>query len=249
MSLPFSFLVGLLIYLKIRNRKKRVKAETWTLSDGFLSIFMFLVFSLLASIWIFIPLSIIPGQIKIIFLQITAGVMTVLLFLFLVVKRKWSIKERFLIKKVPVRKLITWVLCSVLFIFLFDYCYDFVFSLLKIKKEQQFIVTIIPDKSMGILTKLFFISAVGFVIPLLEEIIFRGIFYQGLKSRLPVTVAILLSSSVFALFHLQPEALIPIFVLSMIITYSYEKTESILTPIAIHSLNNFIGIVIIIFFK
>lgn len=78
------------------------------------------------------------------------------------------------------------------------------------------------------------------IAPLAEELFFRGILQtvvlNMLKSR---WTAIMCASTVFAAIHFsQPHAIPALFVLSVIMGYSYERSGSLIPPIAIHALFN-----------
>ena len=139
-----------------------------------------------------------------------------------------------------------WIGGALIINFLFEYCYDFILGFFKVHKDPQVIVGIIPDASSGLFSILFFVFAIAIIIPVLEEIIFRVILYQGLKSKLPVSVAIIITSLVFAFIHVQLITLLPIFVMGFLLTYSYEKTQSLLIPVTIHCINNFLGVCLIL---
>ncbi len=74
--------------------------------------------------------------------------------------------------------------------------------------------------------------------PIAEELLFRGITY-GFFRRWGLVAGIILSTTVFALFHFQPPA-IPItqIIGGMVFCLAYEKEQSLLVPIIIHMLGN-----------
>ncbi len=89
---------------------------------------------------------------------------------------------------------------------------------------------------------------VGFVIPTViaapfaEEVFFRGFLFQGLRSKLGWNSAALLSSSIFALLHLQLAAMIPTFLLGYLFCFTFHKSNSIWPGIILHFLINSLGI-------
>jgi membrane protease YdiL (CAAX protease family) len=80
------------------------------------------------------------------------------------------------------------------------------------------------------------------VAPVVEEIVFRGFFFQGLREAYGSKKAILVSSLVFAAMHLQPEAFIPTFILGCTLAYVFDKANSIWPGALLHLLVNFLGI-------
>lgn len=88
---------------------------------------------------------------------------------------------------------------------------------------------------------LLFLLAV--VVPIGEEVFFRGLVYGGLRSRWGITVATLTSAAFFAAVHIQVIHGLPILVLGVILAVLYERSGSLLPPIVAHGLNNIIAVV------
>lgn len=78
----------------------------------------------------------------------------------------------------------------------------------------------------------------GFLIPCVEEVLFRLGIFKSLKKHMPLWGALLLSSVLFAVVHGEPLFFAPLIGLGFIFAYSYEKTSSLWVPIALHSFNN-----------
>ncbi len=82
--------------------------------------------------------------------------------------------------------------------------------------------------------------------PFVEEILARGFLFLGLKSRLPIVWAVIITSVIFAAGHLQfgsgaPllwAAAIDTFVLSLVLIYIRELSNSLWPPIGLHMLKN-----------
>lgn len=100
----------------------------------------------------------------------------------------------------------------------------------------------------GIQLTLTFISLVVLP-PIAEEVLFRGFLFEGLKKGMPVVVAGLLVSAIFASAHL-PEggskgplyvAAIDTFCLSVVLVYLKQKTKSLWPGIYLHGLKNLIA--------
>ncbi len=92
---------------------------------------------------------------------------------------------------------------------------------------------------------LVFISLV-LIPPVVEEILFRGFLYTGLKTKWHKWAAALVTSVVFAVAHLQFGSGAPLlwvaaidtFALSLVLVYLREKTGSLGAPIMLHMLKN-----------
>ena len=70
--------------------------------------------------------------------------------------------------------------------------------------------------------------------PLSEEIIFRGYIYPVVTRLLGMKFSVVFSAALFAAVHLNLHALLPLFLLGIILAVSYEMTGSLWMPIAIH---------------
>jgi membrane protease YdiL (CAAX protease family) len=79
----------------------------------------------------------------------------------------------------------------------------------------------------------------GILVPMAEELYFRGLIHDWLQSRFGFGLRILLSSLVFGLWHLPAVgAATSNLILGLILTVAYEKSRSIWLPIALHLINN-----------
>lgn len=72
-----------------------------------------------------------------------------------------------------------------------------------------------------------------------EELIFRGVIFQGLKEKFSSTTSILLSALLFALMHQNIQQFIYPFLLGCVLAFTFERTNNLLYPILIHFFNNF----------
>lgn len=82
------------------------------------------------------------------------------------------------------------------------------------------------------------------IVPMFEEMLFRGLFQTMLRSILAKPwLSIIISSILFAAAHANAEHWPALFVLSMCMGYAYEKSGSLLRPIFIHCLFNTISII------
>lgn len=80
--------------------------------------------------------------------------------------------------------------------------------------------------------------AIAIAAPIVEELLFRGFLQNALTKYVPVWGAILLSSFLFSLVHLQPYAIPGLMSLSIAFGYLYHRTGSLRTNILLHMANN-----------
>ena len=76
-----------------------------------------------------------------------------------------------------------------------------------------------------------------------EEIFFRGFVQKSFEYKQRPFTAILLTSLFFGLYHFNPYGLLPLIVLGMYLGFAVYKSNSIVVPIILHFLNNFIAII------
>lgn len=78
------------------------------------------------------------------------------------------------------------------------------------------------------------IICAGIIIPIVEEIIFRGLIFNRIKFQYNLTAAMLISSVVFGIYHGNIIQGIYATMLGVCLAYTYNKTKNILIPIFIH---------------
>jgi CAAX protease family protein len=102
----------------------------------------------------------------------------------------------------------------------------------------------IRDLDLSGFLVVFALGAIG--APLAEELYFRGyVFASYLREKGPI-VAYVVSGVVFAGLHMNREALLPIFILGMMLAWMYRRSKSIVPSITAHALNN--GLAFLIFY-
>ena len=81
------------------------------------------------------------------------------------------------------------------------------------------------------------ILTVAVAAPIFEELVFRGFMYSGFERSLGAVPAVLLTSAIFAMMHVQYNhyELLHIFVLGLVLAWARMRTQSLWTPIAMHA--------------
>lgn len=82
------------------------------------------------------------------------------------------------------------------------------------------------------------ILTVALIAPVLEEVIFRGVILKGLLNRYSPLKAIVVSSLLFGLVHLNPWQFVSAFGIGIIGGWIFWKTNNLILPIIIHISNN-----------
>lgn len=82
------------------------------------------------------------------------------------------------------------------------------------------------------------IIGIGFVCPICEELVMRGLVYMRMRQYVHVNYAILFSALLFALIHGNMVQGVYAFILGVVFAWFYEKYGSILAPILMHVIGN-----------
>ena len=90
--------------------------------------------------------------------------------------------------------------------------------------------------------------AIVVVAPASEEIIFRGLFFGAIEGRWGARVALIVSSILFAVAHVQPEHIVPIFSVGLALGWARWKTGSLGLPMLLHMLNNGLSLILLAWF-
>ena len=81
------------------------------------------------------------------------------------------------------------------------------------------------------------------LVPVSEEMLFRGIAYVALRDRLGKVRGLLLSAALFASLHGLVFHFIPLFLLGIGLGYLYERTRSLIPCIVVHLLINVVAMI------
>jgi membrane protease YdiL (CAAX protease family) len=84
------------------------------------------------------------------------------------------------------------------------------------------------------------------IAPIIEEILFRGLIYRVFKGILGPFFAAVLSSVLFSFVHLNLLSFPYLFIFGIILCVYYEKENTIIIPILIHSIFNLIMFTLIL---
>ena len=84
----------------------------------------------------------------------------------------------------------------------------------------------------------------GMLVPLAEELIFRGLIYTRIRKRIPAGAAIFFSALLFALFHGNVIQMVFAFPLALILAWLYERSGWFACPLAFHMGANLTAIVL-----
>ncbi len=120
-----------------------------------------------------------------------------------------------------------------------------VMTLFHLTPQPQAAVAVV-EKAIGLGKQISFGIAAIALVPLVEELLFRGILYPFLKRQTYRGVAIAVTSLLFAAIHLNLLTFVPLVVLALVLIAVYEKTDALLTPILTHAFFNAVNFFMLI---
>lgn len=91
-----------------------------------------------------------------------------------------------------------------------------------------------------------FSVAISILSPLSEELIFRRLLYNALRKSLGFISASAICSLMFALFHLSLGMFVPLFMVSFVLSWLYQKTGRIGASFASHAIVNGITLLFVL---
>jgi len=99
--------------------------------------------------------------------------------------------------------------------------------------------------SPGPLGVVFTVLIAVILAPVAEEIVFRGVLLSALERHWGSGIAVGVSSGVFALMHVSPFAIVPIFLFAIVLGVLFLRTRSLTVCIAAHVLFNGVGLALV----
>lgn len=175
------------------------------------------------------------------------GIQTVLMlgvvWFFAIFRRKSNLRDLGL-RYYSIVKTIWYSFLSLLTIFFVSFLYMFLMnSLFGIENPGSKIEILVGNRSIS---SNILLVVVAVIAPFSEEVFFRGFLYSAFKKSWGVNVALLLSSFLFAIVHLELYSFIPLIIIGWLLAYLFEKTKSLLMPIFLHGVYNLILILILL---
>ncbi|HET9412434.1 MAG TPA: type II CAAX endopeptidase family protein [Candidatus Saccharimonadales bacterium] len=123
------------------------------------------------------------------------------------------------------------------------FCAYFVFTFALSKFVEQFLV--IPDQAQELgfagptsLELVLIFAALVVVVPIAEELLFRGFIFKGVRAAFSFPITALVVSVLFAVAHGQLNVGLDVFALSLVLCYLREKTNSLWPGILLHATKN-----------
>lgn len=90
---------------------------------------------------------------------------------------------------------------------------------------------------------------VAIVAPVVEELIFRGLIFQGFRRNYNDITAVIISAILFSLFHLNPWQMPATFALGLLLGWLMIRTNSLILAIFGHSINNLLVLLTVTYWQ
>ena len=87
------------------------------------------------------------------------------------------------------------------------------------------------------------------IAPAAEEIMFRLVIYECLLKIGNSTLACYLTCLIFAVFHMIPEQILPLFILAVVLQKSLQKSKCLWTAILIHAFFNSFAVILTLLYR
>lgn len=121
-----------------------------------------------------------------------------------------------------------------------DNLYQYVITLFHLNLQTNDQVLLERSKSAPYTTYATLLVAV-FVAPFCEEIFFRGFIFTGISKAMPVWLAMIVSSFIFAFAHADLGSFAVLFIIGIALAFLRWRTHSLWPGIFLHMLNNGLG--------
>ncbi len=109
------------------------------------------------------------------------------------------------------------------------------------------LMVLLPQSGQVMGRGVYMLLAVSIVAPIFEELICRGVILESIRAKRGAWVACVLSSLLFGLVHLTPQSMLNAFVIGLLLGFIYLRTNSIFAPMILHSINNLLSYLLLIF--
>jgi membrane protease YdiL (CAAX protease family) len=109
---------------------------------------------------------------------------------------------------------------------------------------QEAVTTL--QSTVDIPQQIYMAGAAVLLVPVAEELLFRGVLYPTIKGLGWPRAAFWGTSILFGAVHLTLMTFVPLVFLGLCLTWLYEKTENLLAPIFAHSLFNLANLLLLV---
>ncbi len=87
--------------------------------------------------------------------------------------------------------------------------------------------------------------AIVVIAPFIEELLFRGYLHDQIRKGKGALITVFLTAILFSLVHFNIVALLPIFLMGLLMGWARERSDSILPSMLLHAGNNLVALIIL----
>lgn len=87
------------------------------------------------------------------------------------------------------------------------------------------------------------LAGLGIIVPVLEELLYRGVLYQRMKDMVAGKKAVVFSALLFGLVHGNLVQLVYAFLFGLLLCYVYDRYGSLKAPVILHCTANLVSVV------
>jgi len=127
-----------------------------------------------------------------------------------------------------------------LLVFCFSIACSGLFDLASLDPETAESLSALVVNDSALLT----ILTVGIVVPISEEIVFRGSVMKNLSKNIPMVWVIIIQAVIFSVYHFNLVQAFPTLVIGLVMGFAVYFTGSIYAGILIHMINNSIAVIL-----
>lgn len=167
-----------------------------------------------------------------------AAILTLRTYIQMFRKQEISLSKICKFKKVNLRNSLIVILCSFGLVLFSSSLVDLLMSKFPSYIETSKIISSNTNSILGIIS-------IILILPLFEEILFRGLIFNDLKKHLNITIAIVIQGFLFAIAHGNILQSIYTFILGIVLAIVYDKLNSIIAPMLLHVTYNLLGSILI----
>ncbi len=118
-------------------------------------------------------------------------------------------------------------------------------NLFNVVPKQQNVALFILDQVRGS-TLIFYAAIIVFLVPLAEEVFFRGVLYPFFRKSMGIALGTFLASALFALAHFEAWVFFPTFLAGLGFTGLFERFKSLWAPVLAHMVWNGMGFALLL---
>ncbi len=173
-------------------------------------------------------------------ITLLASLISMLVIIFIALQFKGA-SIRYLFENMKFASLQTYLI-SILFTIFMIMAIDPITSFIPIPEWLEKILANLIQKNVASF------MTVAIMAPIMEELLFRKIIFEGYQNNYSLKKAIFMSAFMFALFHLNPWQGIGAFVAGVYLAYIFYKTGDIVLCMFVHFVNNGLGFGAFVYF-